>query len=247
MVSRVARKGGFTLLEVVLAVALVLSLMGALYAFYASAMDVRKGIAAESEMLSAERAIMDGLTNELRSAMIYPFLNLGLEGSADRLAFISAGVPGPAAWAVRESTEDPIPPEQDLQLIGYRLRIDPNTEDVVGLVRTCQKIISAESPGSARETRLLSSRLRFVGFRFHNGSGWQAEWRMEAPGREGDEQTSLLPVAVEITLGAEPLPEEMEVDEYIQTHQTFRRVVFLPAGARQQRGAAVRTGAGGTR
>ncbi|GAG47146.1 unnamed protein product, partial [marine sediment metagenome] len=103
MVSRVARKGGFTLLEVVLAVALVLSLMVALYAFYASAMDVRKGIAAESEMLSAERAIMDGLTNELRSAMIYPFLNLGLEGSADRLAFISAGVPGPAAWAVRES------------------------------------------------------------------------------------------------------------------------------------------------
>jgi len=246
-VSRRARKAGFTLLEVVLAVALVLSLMGALYAFYLYALDVRKAIAAESEMLAGERDVMDGLTNELRSAMIYPFLNLGLEGSAGRLVFISAGLPGPAAWVIRQSTEDPIPPEQDLQLVGYQLSVDPNTEEVLGLVRTCQKVISAESPGSARQTRLLSSRLRFVNFRFHNGSGWQAEWRMEAPAEGEGEQTSLLPVAVEITLGTEPLPEDMDVDEYIETHPTFRRVVFVPAGARQQRGTVVRTGEGASR
>jgi hypothetical protein len=154
-------------------------------------------------------------------------------------------VPGLAAWAVRSSMEEPIPPEQDLEIVTYRLRVDPNTAQVLGLERLSQKTVTAESQTKGQTVRLMSPQLQFLNFRFFDGSAWQGYWRMEDPFGESTPQTSLLPMAVEITLGTEPKPEEMTVEDYLLEYPTFQRMVFVPAGARPLSGTVVRGGPGG--
>jgi hypothetical protein len=236
--------------EVALAIALVVALLGALFAFYSYALDLRRAVAEEADLAASERSVMDGLTEELRAALAYPFLNIGLEGSNYEIAFIRAVLPGPAAWAVRSSVDDPIPPEQDLEILTYRLRVDANVEppEVLGLERLSQKTVAAESQGQGQTVRLMSRQLRFVCFRFtSDGSTWQDYWRMESPTGESAPQTGLLPMAVEITLGTESRPPEMALEDYLKEPPglTFRRVVFVPAGARPVSGTAV-PAAGGT-
>jgi type II secretory pathway component PulJ len=245
---RAQRRGGFTLIEVAISLSLVVGLVVTLFAFYNHAIDMRRAIVEEAELAAAERAVMDGLTDELRAAMAYPFLNLGLEGSNDRIVFIRAVLPGPAAWAVRSSMEDPIPPEQDLEVLTYRLRLDANVDppEVLGLERLSQKTVAAQTRNLGQTVRLVSRQLRFLCFRFtSDGSNWQDYWRMEDPFGESSQPTGLLPMAVEITLGMEPRPPEMAVEDYLKEYPTFRRVVFVPAGARPLSGTVVR-GAGGS-
>ena len=82
--------------------------------------------------------------------------------------------------------------------------------------------------------RFLSARIKFLNFRYWKGDTWIASW-------EGGD----LPSAVEITMGTRPLPEEMEVEDYLETHETFRQVVYLPAAARPDTGSVIRRGAAG--
>lgn len=232
---------GFTLVEVMLAVTMVVALMLALFAFYIQTMDVRAASSDDAELMAAERGLMETLTNELRAATTYPLLNIGLEGAADQITFITTAIPGPAAWAIRTSMDDPIPPEQDAQLVQYGLRVDSNTGQVLGLERLCQKVISATAPEKAQQVYLISSRLCFLNFRYYDGTGWTDTWSPSG----GDTPTSLLPMAVEITIGFDPKPEEMTVEDFLlQNLPRFQRVVFVPAGARPQTGTVVR-GAGG--
>lgn len=239
-----ASSRAFTMVEVMLALALVGALMGALLGFYQNALDIRREMVGETELFAAEQEIMQGITDELRSAFAYPFLNLGVEGAADQISLVSAGLPGPAAWAARSSTEDPIPPEQDLRLITYRLRIDANTTEVLGLERSVQKVLAAESAAMAMKTRLVSSRIVFLNLAYYDGSSWRSTWRMESPSSEGEVQTSLLPMAVEVRLGATPKPEDMPVEEYLAQYPTHRRVVYLAVGARPLTSGAGSGGSG---
>jgi len=225
---------GLTLLEVVLAVTLTVALMGSVLAFYSLAMDVRKSVSADMQAISSRRLIMDRITSELRAAVVLPFLGMGMEGEADQIRFIVAALPGPAAWAVRKTTEDPIPPEQDLRLVGYRLRTFENEQHeqvIENLERTCQKIIAVETAeeGEEIETAAIGPDIKFLYFRYWDcdAQGWTASWA-----------GSGLPGAVEITIGAEPLPEKTDPGDY--PYPVHRRVVYLPGGARAPTGTIIR-------
>ena len=232
------RASGFTLIEVLLALALAVGLLGAMIGFQRHAADVREDVQARIGRVQARRGILDKLTRELRAALAYEFLDLGLEGEPGRMTFITATLPGDAAWAVRRATEDPIPPEQDLQLVTYELRTqedEAGREIVVGLQCKTQKVIGAKQAEEGKEVavRLLSPDVRFLWLRYHDGSDWVEQW-----------QEGSLPRAVEVVLGEQPLPEGVEPAEY--PHDTWRRTVALPGSAPARQTGNVVRGLGGT-
>ena len=63
------QRGAFTLVEVVLAISMVLTLIIVLLAFYRDALDISASVTEEADLLAAQRNIMDGLTNDLRTAL----------------------------------------------------------------------------------------------------------------------------------------------------------------------------------
>ncbi|MBM4017169.1 MAG: hypothetical protein FJ288_02395 [Planctomycetes bacterium] len=229
--GRRARRG-FTLLEVVLAVGLALALMAAMLTFYQQATQVRASLSLEAEKIGAERAIMNLITDELRSAMAPREMGMGLEGGLGGLRVPTTCLPGAAAWIVTAATETPPPAERDVQIVGYRPRIIEDEQGqpvIVGIERTCQKNITARVAEEGREiqTLLLSPHFKFIRFRYWDGNAWIESWG------GGD-----LPGAVEIVLGEQPLPENVEPMDY--PYPIFRRVVFVPAGARTTAGTVVR-------
>lgn len=233
------RSSGFTLVEIVLAVALAVAVVGGAFVFHRRALEARASILDEVELAQAERGIMDRLTNELRGAVVDPFVSSGLEGGEWGVRFATAVVPGPTAWAVRSSTENPIPPERDLQVVSYRLRVvedEQGVEQVEGLERTCQTLVSAPTAEEGAEiaVSLLSPRIRFLFVRYWDGAAWVESW----PG--GD-----LPGGVEINLGERPLPEGVLPADY--GYAKFRRVVYVPGGAKGIEGTTVRGIGGGPR
>ena len=228
-------RAAFTLVEVILAIVICSGMVGALIAFYNQALDIRTAVTEEVEVASASRAVMDHMTSELRSALSYPFLNMGVEGATDHFTFLTTVIPGPAVWAVRKTTDDPIPPEHDLEMAGYRLRLvtnDDGTSSVDGLERTSQRILSAEQPTEGREITVsyLTARVKYLRLRYYDGANWQDSWT-----------GGNLPTAIEITLGASPLPDGQSPDDYASP--TFRRTVFLPgkSGAMPKATAATST------
>jgi len=230
------RQSAMTLLEVVLAIALSVGVMGAAMAFYRQAVEVRGGLEGRMRDVESQRLVMDRITNELRGAMTYPFLQMGMEGQPGEVQFIVAHLPGPAAWAIRKSTEDPIQPESDLEMVGYRLRIeedDDGQEVVAGLERTSQKVLTVREVDEEEdlESVLVSSEVKFLALRYYHEGVWLTSW------------SSDVPRAVEITLGASPLPDDTQPQDY--PYETFRRVVHLPAAPLpQQRGGTVVRGRG---
>lgn len=234
------RAKAFTLVEVVLAIALSLGLMATMLWFYNHAGEVRDSVTEEIQQITARRRMMDRLTNELRSSLAYDFLNIGMEGQIDSVTFITAVLPGQAAWAVRNAVEDPIPPEQDLQMVTYGLQIledDDGQQYINGLEAQTQKIVAAPDAEEGKEitTSLLSPYVLFVRFRYWDGEAWVEEW-----------QDGSLPGAVEIAIGSEPLPENVEPIDY--PYELNQRVVFIPTAInREKQGGTIRglPGAGG--
>ena len=220
----------FTLVEVVVAISIALGLIGTVLAFYDYALSIRAEVTDEMELVNAERIIMERMTSELRGAIRYPFISMGMEGGTSSdptyrcwCNFITVTIPGPAAWAVRKSTDDPIPPEHDLELVGYRLRVvtyDDGTTSVEGLERTSQKILAPDGEtqeGKQITVSFLTSHIKFLYLRYWDGANWLESWT------GGD-----LPRAVEITMGPEPLEDNEPILDYLSTHTSFRRMVYLP-------------------
>lgn len=228
-------RSGFTLLEVVLAVSLALGLLVAMFGFYRHTTRVESAVTEEVERVGAVRAVMRLLTRELRSAFVVRFLGQGLDGAGDRIQLASLTLPSGAVWIEQGMTEtSPLPPEHDVQIVGYRLRYVENEEGdlvVAGLERTCQRVltlrVAEEGEEEEIEVMLVTPHIAFLRLRYWDGSAWAEAW-----------QGNDLPGAVEITLGYRPLPEDTEPEEY--PYETHRRVVAIPSAAKDQQGTVIR-------
>ncbi|MBL7140185.1 MAG: hypothetical protein ISS74_04680 [Planctomycetes bacterium] len=238
MTTRRAKRA-FSLLEVVLAVSLALGLLAAMFGFYQHAVRVRAAVSEEVERVAAFRSVMRLLTEELRSAFVVRFLGQGLEGADMQMMFATVRLPSAVVWVEQSLTEtNPLPPERDLQIVGYRLRY-VETEDgdivVAGLDRACQRILTAREAeeGEEIDVEFLTPYVKFLRLRYWDGTAWQEAW-------QGDD----LPQAVEICLGERPLPEDAEPIEY--PYPVHRRVVAIPAAGQGQQGTIIRGLGGGS-
>ncbi len=243
------RQNAFTLVELILAVSMAIALTLAMLWFYDHTAATRDNVMDEKRRVGTRRAVMDRVTNELRSALSVSFLRIGLTGQSDSMTFTTVALPGEAAWAVRTSTEDPIPPEQDLVLLTYRLRIeeDENGDDqIVGLEKGIQKIITARAAEEAVadatgtepleseddeeaeiQTTLVSSDFKFLRLRYFDGREWVPEY-----------QGTTLPLAVDVAFGYEPLPDGTDPDDY--PHELIHRVIYLPGSTATQEDGGIR-------
>jgi len=226
-------RGGFTLLEVVLAVTLALVLMAAMLTFYRQATHVREAVLEETRIVGGHRLVMDRLTDDLRTAIAHPSFGLGLEGGTGSLRLATTTLPGANAWVVPSMGQrESVPAEPDVQVVGYRLRVtETETGEWVvdGIERTCQRtptaIVSEE--GAEIQAVLMTPALKFLRLRYWDGNAWVESWG------GGD-----LPGAVEVALGQEPLPEGVEPFDY--PYPTLHRVVAVPGGVRATGGTMVR-------
>ena len=285
---RVGRRGGMTLMEIILVISIVVSLMGTVYAFYSGALATRDRITTASERIASVRSVMDRMTMEFRAAMVFTVPKVqtaeeaaaaeaeiaamaaaaaevaaaGEDGGIDAVAagavvegaqadaiktlsrletigmygvrepeqsveFPTVALPGPSAWAesLTTDTDTVVQAVGDVELIGYRLRLD-DEGNVVGLERSRRKELvltdEYEDIDEITEWVLVSPHIKFLRIRYWDSEGqeWLEEWARE---------NESIPPAVEVTLGFTPLPESADPEDY--PHEFLRRIIAIPTVA----------------
>ena len=243
------RRGGagFTLLEVVLAVGLIVSLMGSALWFTDHIASARDRINTKTQEIVSRRSLMRRITAELRCAMSMRRLGLGIEGGADYMTFVTTAVPGRSAWVERNVLDQPIPPETDIRLITYRQAIredEDGNEYVAGIERTSQKLLDAPEAEEGENIRvaMLTDKLKYLRLSYYDGASWTNVWTVD----QG------LPLAVEVTLGDEPVYEDettaMELEDKEPEDypgQASKRLIYLPLSVMKTQGTIIRGGPGG--
>lgn len=236
---------GFTLLEVILAIALMVGFMGAIMTFYHQASSVRRVIADDMNDSMSQRVMMDRWSEDLEGALPYSFLQMGVEGTINEetnlpeLRFVTATLPGPAIWAVRKSTEDPIPPECDLQMVTYRLssfKCDRGHVHISGLERVCEKVIAPREIKEGKEGKegkdvspsMSLPQVKFLDLQYYDGAQWYGQWPMK-DWDDRDPRRSNLPMAIKVVVGGQELPPGTEVKDY--PYPTYSRTIFLTGGS----------------
>ena len=241
------RRSGFTLLEVVLAIGLIVSLMGSAIWFTQHIAAARDKLSEKTQEIVSRRALMQRITRELRCTMDMSKLGLGLTGKADSVAFVTTSLPGRSVWVDRNILDQPIAPETDIQLVTYRqaIREDEDGEEyVAGIERTCQKLLDAPEAeeGENIHVALLTDKLKYLRLAYYDGSGWTRSWTSD----QG------LPLAIEVTLGDEPVYEDEmtameaddeEIEEYLGN--ASKRMIHLPLSVMKTQGTIIRGGPGG--
>lgn len=225
---RAADRAGLTLLEVILALALTVGTAGAVMGFYHQSASLREKLLTDVDFVAAQRAFMDLITAELRAAGRHRATGMALEGGEMRMQLVTNTLPGPAVWAAVNITEQVPPAERELRLVGYRVCEGEDETDqptVYGIERTEQRRLTAQvaEEGGEISVELLAEHIRFLRFRYWDGSTWITAWS------GGD-----LPVAVEVTVGRQALPRDTTPENY--PYETFTRVVYVPASRTQRLG-----------
>ena len=216
----------FTLLEVLLAVAIAVGMLAVLLFFYTQTANLRVQLFYETSKTSAARLLLDRLTTELTSARRCDSVQVGLNGGPDRIEFVRLDLPNSGSW-----TNSPNPalamPSTPFHLTRYAALRALGSTNVSGLTRSEEPLqkrtveLPDESPTAATNTvaarrdPVSIDQFQFIRFRYWNGTAWLGSW--VAPE---------LPAGVQVSLGAEPLPEGTSPDEY--PYELFRRTIYLP-------------------
>lgn len=239
------RQAGFTLLEVILAVAIAVGLLMVVLYFYQQAAELRVQLLGESARVAAVRLTMDRLINDLRAAVARPDQGLEFQGDAVSMRFARASLPTFAAWSGARLGRATFA-ETDLRWVRYSVAttLEGTNPVPAGLTRLEEPVLEtravATEPVEAGATvnrvvgglateapvaetaatnqaapESLSEAIRHVRFRYYGESGWVETWTGGG-----------LPRGVEITLSAE-LVEEVAAGE-MPVQEVFRRVVYLP-------------------
>jgi len=231
---------GFTLIEVVLAIVIGVGLFTGVLMFYQQAAVLREEILRKADALSAVRLVMDRVSTELRTV---PPSTAGvsiLSGDSRSLRILHTAVPSKAPWRGGNLGRASIV-EADWVEVSYRWSSDTNEPGLFRQERThtasapvSTNLLTEIEPLPANSTNTilpsggipLSEAIAYLRFRYWNGTRWQTRWDKPEP-----------PIAVEISLGLEPIEDEFTSDatdseegpgqEY--PFEVFRRVIALPA------------------
>jgi len=232
-----ASQAAFTLLEVVFAIGIATGILVAALAFHHQATALRANLLDEAERLAAVRQIMDRLAADLRVAPGYN--HVGFIGDSNSLRFVTTRLPltpvGFDSDLRRVTYRATFSGDATNLTVSGLSRLDEPAVELIAspLTSTAATGTTTEPVGDAAEelaasvtnatlsvagaAEPLTESIRFLNFRFWDGSAWRDTWSGVAP-----------PPGVEISLGFESLPADMTPDMY--PGEVFRRVIFLPAG-----------------
>ncbi|MHC5028866.1 MAG: PulJ/GspJ family protein [Planctomycetota bacterium] len=202
MSPRVPVRRAFTLFEVVVTIALLMALVGAMSIFSFNVLRARELTLAASRRQVAAATLIERLERDLRVCLAGNTAHgAGVRGTESSLSLLVRGVP--ASWAER-GLDDPVP-FADLERAEYRF--DEGRRRLEG-----RRSVVLDSAEAAGPFIVIGDDLPHVRFRYHDGEDWRTNFDSRAAGR--------LPRAVEIAVwfaawpGDEPVDGELDGDEY---------------------------------
>ena len=217
------RDRAFTLLEVLLAVIICVGLFFVVLSFYRSTAEVRELANREVSRISAVRLVMQRLTTELQTIQWNLAGSTPLTGDSNTLEFVRTTLPRTEEWTGGELGRVG-QANTDLLKVRYR---GPATNGVAMFREESPFVTERESEEAIENLEfideeqgklppVLSHEIRYVRFRYRSGLDWFDLWNSNTP-----------PTAVEVTLGNEKLPDDVEFADY--PFEIFRRVIHVPA------------------
>jgi prepilin-type N-terminal cleavage/methylation domain-containing protein len=225
--ARTPNLRAFTLIEVILAIAIASGLLVVAISYYQRAADLRGQLIAESQKLATIRLLMDRISMDLRTAIAEP--RQGFSGTSDYMKFAHAGNPSPgnlADGALKLVTYSVITNGESTNavVIGFN-RVETPLVEMRVAAATNQDALSfngAMDPATTLTNMFvepLTRAIRMVHFRYFDGAEWLDTW-----------DSVDLPMGVEVTFGTEPPPQEPTDEEEEYGADLFRRVIFVPSG-----------------
>ena len=223
------RAAAFTLVEVILAIAIATGILVVALYFYAQAVDLRSRLLEETDRISSIRLFYDRVTSDLRAAFAQP--QAGFTGDATSMRFVVAGVPPRSTFTTTAWTRSLVFPS-DLGVVTYGTRgaADGTNTVVLGITRPEEPLLDtmpvagptnslpagagADAAASGGSEPWIDT-VHFLQLAYWDGTGWADRW-----------DSSSLPVAVDVSVGVEPLPPDTDPLDY--PYELYRRVIYLP-------------------
>jgi len=210
-------RDAFTLLEVVLAIALTIVLVSGMFTFYLYILRARDAGLAAMHDVKLNRAVLDEMIREIRQATpIVPGDGIGFRGDRHRIAIVYLALPDREAFKEFDPTVDKPPPAQtDWRRVTYQLLWDEELVDdegvpiCHGLWRTEQRtfdpnprfVVNQEDAGTEQtdqvsevvpraEGELLAPEIKYLEFAYFDGAEWRDRWQFAAECGEGADGSS---------------------------------------------------------
>ncbi len=205
---------GFTLLEVLVASAILSLVLAALYGVFSRTLASKRLAEERADRSRSARIVLLHMGEDLQASFPFTRGNARFSGETRRTNAFPEG-----ALSFVSSAQTPVSSaghESDLNEIGYILLPDPARPGSYSLVRRVNLDPGVTDPAAdwslEKDAYPLLSRIRGLRFRFFDGHTWREEWGQ-------DDTRDKLPQAVEATLY---LPDSHE--EVVE----FSTVVDLP-------------------
>ncbi|MGE3107344.1 MAG: type II secretion system protein [Phycisphaerales bacterium] len=186
MTSSRPRPGrAFTLLEVLLCLAIILVLIGAMMGFLRQILERRESLVRGTRELQSAGAFIEALESNLLTGLVGGARSgAGIQGTATSLKVLCRGVELPVSSGVDAG---------DLQ--GTEFRFEAGAARLTG--RHLEGLAGGAGGGT---TELVSDRFERVRFRYYDGRGWSDEFDSVKLGR--------LPAAIEVLVWTTALGNE---------------------------------------
>ena len=152
------RRRGVTLLEILLAMSLLVTLTSMTYWFYSSSLETSQKGTTEADKLRLARVVLDRIATEIRQASsVTAEDRMGIRGDKESIAISTLRVPTKELSKKRSSRDAPPPAEFDLVAVQYKIARHPDIlhpddgyEMPLGLARVEVLVPRAEAPGAAK-------------------------------------------------------------------------------------------------
>ncbi len=185
---------GFTLLEVLIAVAIMSGIVTVIYASFSTASRNVAQAEARRDAADLARTLLTKLSNDISNAYYYPSMKetffYGKKSGAeqDEPRFDTIALTTLTNWRKPNSKES------DLWEVGYRFEETPEKKGAVLIRKEKREFSSDNTPLEGGVDYALTERIKSLRLRYYNGSTWTDDWDNTS------QRSLLLPKAVEITL-----------------------------------------------
>ncbi len=222
------RRRGFTLVEIVLALGLIVLIAAMMFQFYAMILDLRDRGKGRVESGYLAQTIAHQIAEEVRACNGFlTQMGPGISGTDRFISIQFVRIPDKKVYRNLSVTEDLPPAECDIRQVQYYLAYEQDGEELcdyedygvqqapcnLGLVRrevkTPLQTAFLDSDDRSVALDLISRDIQYIRFRYFDGVDWLRDWDLGEDARNANS----LPQAVEITVGYGSLPPPEETDD----------------------------------
>ena len=231
---------GLTLVEVLIAIALIAMLMGVLFVFFWQTGQVRAEVSDRVNRTQLARQVLSRIADELRGCVGFDDLRVASEprliGDRRQILFLTTTLPDAGAYRFFGEFDQLPPAAYDLKLVGYQLWIDPDERDdngdpiVGGIIRTekrtlNQHLVNEDDPQQLRQD-VWAPEMGYLEFRYFDGVEWDTKWDLD--------QGNSLPQIIMVTVGFTNITRE-EADDGDLSRYPIEEFPFGPEEVHEDR------------